>query len=274
MADDGGEPGESESLKCFGAVLKALREQAGLTQEELATQTGYSTHYVAKFEQGKRYPPQRFIDQAGVILDAPHVLRAAARHLTRRRGLASWFQQWAGVEEDAVSLYAYECRVIPGLLQPEPYIRAAFASSLPPLPDEQLEGLVEARLDRQRILVEQQGVDFGFIIEQAVIERRTGGDEVTRDLIDHLLDRAHLRHVHLQIMPLRQPNHAGLDGPLYLAETSDNEWFGYFEGQQSSALIRSSKDISALQQRYGMMRSQALAEDATVSLLREMRGAL
>ena len=54
------------------------------------------------------------------------MLAAAARSLTRKVGLASWFLQWAGIEEEAITLYAYECRVIPGLLQPEPYIRAIF----------------------------------------------------------------------------------------------------------------------------------------------------
>ncbi|MGW5102840.1 helix-turn-helix domain-containing protein [Streptomyces sp. NPDC004100] len=47
----------SESLKTFGAVLKSLRELAGLTQEEFAKRVGYSVAYIAKIEQGKRFPP-------------------------------------------------------------------------------------------------------------------------------------------------------------------------------------------------------------------------
>jgi transcriptional regulator with XRE-family HTH domain len=269
------EPEASESLRTFGAVLKALREEAGLTQEEFAPRVQYSVHYIAKIEQGKRYPPPRFVERAGAALDAPRGLRAAGRHLTRKQGLASWFHQWAGIEEEAISLYAYECRAIPGLLQPEPYVRAVFLSSLPPLNDEQMERQVSARLERQSLLKEKQNVAFSFIIEQALIERRTGGDEVvTRQLIDHLLEHAELRNVQLQIMPLRQSDHAGLDGPMYLAETSSNQWFGYFEGQQGSALITASTDTSALLQRYGKMRSQALSHEATVSLLKQMRGAV
>lgn len=270
----GSEPEASDSLKTFGAVHKALRETAGLTQEEYAEVVGYSVHAIAKLEQGRRFPQPRFIERAGEALEAPRVLRAAARNLTRRQGLASWFQQWAGIEEGAISLYAYECRAIPGLLQPEEYVRAIFLSSLPPLTDEQLERQVLARLERQRLLTEKQNVAFSFIIEEAVIQRRTGGDDVTGFLIDHLVQRAELRNVELQIMPLRQPDHAGLDGPMYLAETPDNQWFGYFEGQQGSALISDSKDTSALLQRYGKMRSQALSHEATVSLLKQMRGAL
>ncbi|WP_141665942.1 helix-turn-helix domain-containing protein, partial [Streptomyces prasinus] len=45
----------SDSLKTFGAVLKALREESGLTQEEFAVRVRYSAAYVAKVEQGKRF---------------------------------------------------------------------------------------------------------------------------------------------------------------------------------------------------------------------------
>ncbi|MFJ3309777.1 helix-turn-helix domain-containing protein [Streptomyces sp. NPDC086549] len=270
----GSEPEASDSLKTFGAVHKALRETAGLTQEEYAEVVGYSVHAIAKLEQGRRFPQPRFIERAGEVLEAPRVLRAAARNLTRRQGLASWFQQWAGIEEEAISLYAYECRAIPGLLQPEPYIRAIFQRRLLPLTEEQIERQVEARLERQRLLVERPNTAFSFVIEQALIERRVGGTGVTRFLIDHLLKTAHLRNVEIQIMPLRQEDHVGVDGQMYLAETPDHQWIGYTEGQQSSVLITSPEDVSAMLQRYGKLRQQALGREASMSLLEQMRGAL
>ena len=41
----------------FGAQLKALREAAGLTQEELATIAGLSVHAVSALERGERRRP-------------------------------------------------------------------------------------------------------------------------------------------------------------------------------------------------------------------------
>ena len=75
-------------------------------------------------------------------------------------------------------------------------------------------------------------------------------------------------------MPLRQEDHAGIDGPMYLAETQTTEWVGYVEGQTASMLITDPKDVSAMLQRYGKLRSQALSREATMSLLEQMRGAL
>src|SRR5678816_4674144 len=43
----------------FGAQLKALREAAGFTQEELATVAGLSVHAVSALERGQRRQPHR-----------------------------------------------------------------------------------------------------------------------------------------------------------------------------------------------------------------------
>ncbi|MFF9125327.1 DUF5753 domain-containing protein [Streptomyces sp. NPDC014889] len=205
---------------------------------------------------------------------AARVLEAAARSLTRKAGLASWFRQWAGVEEEAISLYAYECSVIPGLLQPEPYIRALFDRRLPPLSEDQFEQQVTARLERQRLLRERPNSAFSFIVEQALLERCLAGVDVTRALLDNLLDVGCLRNVEIQVMPLVQEDHAGFEGPLYLAETAENRWVGYVEAHDCSMLVTDTKAASAMLQRYGKMRSQALSHQATASLLKQMRGAL
>ncbi|AJE40030.1 helix-turn-helix domain-containing protein [Streptomyces nodosus] len=270
------EPELSDSLKTFGAVLKALREESGLTQEEFARRVRYSAAYVAKIEQGKRFPPGDLPARAEEVLGPVglKVLAAAARSLTRRAVLASWFRQWAGVEEEAISLYAYECRAVPGLLQPEGYVRAVFDLRLPPASEEQIEREVASRLDRQQILSTNQNTAFSFVVEQSVLERRMGGRDVTGQVIDHLLEVGRRRNIEVQIMPTVQEDHCGIDGPMYLAETSSHQWIGYTEGQRSSNLISAPKDVSALLQRYGRLRSQALDCRATVKLLEQMRGAL
>ena len=272
-----GEPESSDSLRTFGEVLKAFRKRAGLTQEEFAPQVQYAVSTVASIEQGRRFPPTDFVDRAERILDAFGALHGAARNLTRKPGLANWFRQWARLEEDAISLYTYECRLVPGLLQTEAYARAV-SFSVPPLPDEEeLAQRITARLARQELLSTRRKppTAFSFIVEQAVLERHTGGDEITRELLDHLLEMID-RHwnIEFQLMPLRQPVHAGLDGPLQMLETPENQWFGYSEGQKNGRLIADRKEISVLQQRYAKMRSQALTPEDSVSLLRRMRGAL
>ncbi|MFC4496299.1 Scr1 family TA system antitoxin-like transcriptional regulator [Streptomyces ovatisporus] len=268
------EPEGSDGLKAFGAVLKAFRRRAQLTQDELARRVRYSAQTIASVEQGRRLPPGDFVERAEQLLDAFGALRAAAQHAVRRPGLASWFREWARLEEEAVSLCTYECRVIPGLLQTEAYARAVTLSVPPPPSAEEVQQRVAARLERQELLRREQPIAFSFIVEQALIERRTGGVRVTEALIDHLLEIAELWNVELQLMPLRQPCHAGHDGPMRLLETSEHQWLGYTEGQQTGQLIPGTKDVSVLFQRYARMRSQALTPEDSASLLRRMRGTL
>ncbi|MGW0700703.1 helix-turn-helix domain-containing protein [Streptomyces sp. NPDC002867] len=269
----GGEPEVSDGLKSFGEVVKSFRKRARLTQEEFAPRVQYSLPTVASIEQGRRFPPADFVDRAEEVLDAFGTIRGAARHLSRRPGLASWFRQWAGLEAEAVSLYTYECRLIPGLLQTEAYARTLFTNQLPPLGDEQIEARLAARMDRQRLL-ERPNTAYSFILEEHLFRRRTGGKQVTLELVDHVLALAELRNIEVQIMPLVREDHAGLHGPMQLLETPDNRWLGYCEGQESGQFISDPKVVSMLQMRYARMRSQALTLEDSLSLLRQMRGAV
>ncbi|MFI5754750.1 Scr1 family TA system antitoxin-like transcriptional regulator [Streptomyces sp. NPDC051569] len=268
----GGEPEAPDSLKAFGEVVKAFRKRAGLTQEEFAPRVRYSVPTVASIEQGRRFPQREFVERAEEVLDAFGALRGAARHLSRQPGLASWFRQWARLETEAVSLYTYECRLLPGLLQTEAYARTLFVNQLPPLGDDQIEAQWVARSERQRLLRERPNTAYSFLLEEQVFLRRTGGTEVTRALIEHVLEIAGLRNVEVQVMPLVRENHAGLDGPMQLLETPENRWFAYCEGQRGGLFISDSKEISVLQMRYARMRSQALSLEDSVSLLQRMRG--
>jgi transcriptional regulator with XRE-family HTH domain len=268
------EPDSSDSLKSFGAIVKVFRERAGLSQDELARQVQYSSFMVASIEQGRRLPPPDFVEKAEDALNAFGVLRAAAQHVGRQPGLARWFREWARLEKEAVNLSTYECRLVPGLLQTEAYARAVFGNSLPPLSDGQLESQISARAERQQLLVERPNTAFSFIVEEAVLMRRLGGVTTTREQLEHLLERGRLRNVEIQVVPADRVEHACLDGPMQLLETSYHRWLGYSEGQENGRLICDAKEVSNLQMRYAKMRSQALSHAESTSLLQRMRGAL
>ncbi|MFF7359577.1 Scr1 family TA system antitoxin-like transcriptional regulator [Streptomyces sp. NPDC008125] len=270
----GADPGASDSLRTFGAFVQALREHSGLTREEFADRVGFSKHTVASIEQGRRMPDADFVEGAEPVFGNTGALRRAVPHLSRQAGLASWFRQWARLEAQAVTLWTYECRVIPGLLQTERYARAV-TESVPPVKDEeQVAKQVMARLERQHLFKRRPPIAFSFIIEQALVERGTGGPDVMRELLDSLLEHSAQFNVELQIMPRYQPDHAGFDGPLMLLESHANKWFGYAEGQRGGMLISDPKEVSITLQRYAKLRSQALNSEDSRDLLKQLRGAL
>ncbi|MFE9405920.1 Scr1 family TA system antitoxin-like transcriptional regulator [Streptomyces sp. NPDC006530] len=269
-----GEPEASDSLRTFGAVVQALREHAGLSRAQLGAMVGYSKHTVVSVELGRRMPDPAFVERAERALGNTGALTAAARHLSRQPGLASWFRRWARLERTAISLYTYESRLIPGLLQTEAYALALFREQVPPLADAQVEANMAARLKRQRLLQERPNTSYSFIVDEHVFLRRTGGAEVSRELIDYVLERASARNVQLQVMPLSRGVHAGLAGPIQMLETPSHRWFGYCEGQRAGLFIADPKEVSTLHMRYAKLRSQALTPEQSVGLLELLRGEL
>ncbi|MFI1201773.1 Scr1 family TA system antitoxin-like transcriptional regulator [Streptomyces sp. NPDC020883] len=271
---DGGKPEPSGSLRTFGAVYQGFRENAGFTQEALSPVIRYSAHYIGSVEQGRRLPSKKFIDRSEEALCANGVLRKAAGRLSKQPGLARWFREWAELEKTAISLYTYECRLVPGLLQTEAYARTLFTQQVPHLEDDEIEARWAARSERQRLLRERPKTAFSFVLEEQLFLRRTGGAEVTKQLIDHILELSEMRNVDIQLMPLVQENHVALHGPMQLLETPDNECFGYCEGQRSGLFISDPNEVSILQMRYARLLSQALTPQDSRSLLEQIRGAL
>ncbi|MER7533978.1 helix-turn-helix transcriptional regulator [Streptomyces sp. NPDC097704] len=270
----GSEPETSESLRAFGEVVKVFRKRAGLTQEQFAPLVGYSVPMIASIEQGRRLPSKEFVDRAEEVLEAFGVIKAAAKHLTRRAGLAKWFEGWAELEPLAVTLYTYENRLVPGLLQTPAYARTLFEEQIPAMSDDKIESNLVRRVERASILRERPETIFSFIIEEHALRRQVAGPEIMREQIDHILDVCERRNIDIQVMPQSRGYHAGLGGPLCLLETEENAWYAYSEGQGTGQLITDPKVVSILQQRYARMRTQALSVEASVSLLREIRGAL
>ncbi|MGW5566366.1 helix-turn-helix domain-containing protein [Streptomyces tendae] len=271
------EPDPSDSLRTFEAVMQALREHAGYSRAQFADLVSFSKHTVESVELGRRMPDVALVERSEEALGNTGALRRSAKHVTRGRGdvgLAAWFRQWARLERVAVSLCTYECRLVPGLLQSEGYARALFENRIPLLTDERLEAQVEARLERQKLLLERTTVPFHFIVEEAVLRRRLGGVGVLGVQLDLLLERTAPRNVTLQVMPSEAEFHACMDGPVQLLETPEGRRLAYSEGQENGRLISDRKEVGLLYQRYDTLRSQALNPRDSRVLLERLRGAL
>ncbi|WP_406443050.1 helix-turn-helix domain-containing protein [Streptomyces sp. NBC_00631] len=271
------EPDPSDSLRTFGAVAQALREHAGYSRAEFAELVRYSKHTVASVELGRRLADEAYVERSEELLGNTGALRKSSKYVTRGRGdvgLAAWFRQWARLERVAVSLYTYECRLMPGLLQSEGYARALFENRLPLLTEEQMEAQIEARLERQRMLHDRPTVPFHFIVEESVFRRRLGGRDVQRGQLDLLLELTAPPNVMLQVMPTEIEFHACMDGPVRLLETPEGRRLAYSEGQENGRLISDRKEVRLLQQRYDTLRSQALNPQDSRGLLERLRGEL
>ncbi|TQJ52631.1 helix-turn-helix domain-containing protein [Streptomyces sp. SLBN-115] len=258
-------------LCVFGRQLKLFRERAGMDRARLGSLTGYSASTIASFEQGRRIPPPKFIDQADEVLDAGGVLTASKEEVARAQ-YPAFFRDAAKLEAEAVELHVYDTQLVNGLLQTEEYARAVFAMWQPLLDEALMEQRVAARLARQEIFSRCPAPHLSFVIEEAVLLRPLGGEAVWRGQLEHLMLIAEKRNVVIQVMPLSRQEHAGLAGPFTLMEAKDGRRIAYTEVQGDSRVHTERHKVRQLERTYGILRAQAHTPTESLALIEKLLG--
>ncbi|WP_280888306.1 helix-turn-helix transcriptional regulator [Streptomyces sp. LBL] len=258
-------------LRVFGRQLKRFRVRAGLERVEFGSMTGYSVSTIAAYEQGRRVPPPKFIDQADEMLDAGGVLQEMKEEVARAQ-FPAFFRDAARLEAEAVELHVYDTHLINGLLQTEEYARAVFTMRRPLLSDETIDQRVVARLARQEIFARSPMPTISFVIEESVLTRPTGGEYVMRTQLEQLLLCGQRRNVEIQVMPNNREEHAGLAGPFTLIETQDARRIAYVEAHKHSRLYTDRGTVRELEEQYGLLRAQALTPRESLTLIEKLLG--
>lgn len=258
-------------LCVFGRHLKLFRERAGMDRPKFGLLTGYSASTIASFEQGRRVPPPKFIDQADELLDAGGVLSASKEEVARAQ-YPAFFRDAAKLEAEAVELHVYANQAVPGLLQTEEYARAVFMNWRPLLHEEVVEQRVTARLARQEIFCRTQSSAISFVIEESVLRRPLAGWGVMRGQLEQILFHGQRRNVEIQVMPTERDEHAGLAGPFTLIETKEGRRIAYVEAQQDSRLYTARKPVREIEEQYGLLRAQALTPRESLAFVEKLLG--
>nr|WP_202493899.1 helix-turn-helix transcriptional regulator [Streptomyces sp. SID7813] len=258
-------------LCVFGRQLKLFRERAGLDRAGLGSLTGYSASTIASFEQARRIPQPKFIDQADEVLGAGGVLSASKEEVARAQ-YPAFFRDAAKLEAEAVELFVYDTHVVNGLLQTEGYMRALLGMRRPLLDEATIEQRVAARLTRQKIFDRWPAPLLSFVMEEPVARRPLGGEQVWRGQLEQLLSLGQKRSVELQMMPLDRQDNAGVDGAFTLLTPRQGQQVGYMEAQGRSTLATERDVVHALSARYGIIRAQALTPSESLALIEKLLG--
>ncbi|MET8214471.1 helix-turn-helix transcriptional regulator [Streptomyces hirsutus] len=259
-------------MKMVGALLATFREAAGHTQRSLGEHFVVSEQQIASIEQGRRPLKPDLADQLDDLLDTKGALTAALAHMPEVDLVPLWAEEFLDREREAIAISSYENQVVPGLLQTETYARAVFRSRIPVIDENQIEQHVEARTQRQSILHHKEPPITCFVVWEAVLRDRLGGDTVRVEQLHHLRHLSELPGLTLQVQPLGRTSHAALDGPFVLLETPDHQRLAYTETQRGSHLIANPDEVAILTQRCAMLRSQALNPEDTRDLLDRLLG--
>jgi Domain of unknown function (DUF5753) len=159
--------------------------------------------------------------------------------------------------------------VVPGLLQTERYARAILSTGVGATEDE-IEELVAARMERQRILERDHPPELWVILDEGVLRRPVGGSDVMREQLIHLGEMARRPHVVVQVIPLGAGGHQGLNGGAFVvADFEDAATIAYQDTAVSGQIIEDASEADALAHTWDTLRLEALPRAASLSLIEE-----
>ncbi|QES33471.1 transcriptional regulator [Streptomyces venezuelae] len=262
----------ASAMRMVGALLALHRSAAGYTQSSLAERFGLSEEQIASVEQGRRALKLDLAVQLDALLGTNGTLETAVSNMPEIDLVPRWAEEYMDLEREALALSWYDNQVLPGLLQTSDYARGVFQNDVPALTEDEIELRVAARMERQEVLHRRAPPTVCFIISQVTLMDRLGGDDVYVAQLRHLLELTSLPGVTLQVMPVGRSFHAGLSGPFILIETPDHQRLGYTEAQRGSQLIADPDEVSILERKCAMLRTQALNPLETRDLLDRLLG--
>jgi transcriptional regulator with XRE-family HTH domain len=276
----------------LGAELRALREQAGLTIEEVAKGLECSVSKVSRLETGQGIPYRRdvrdLLDRYGVS-DQPR--RDRFMRWVREGNRQGWWEAFSDVvsgsgdpllhhdlcrymalEQDASEVRSFDTIVLHGLVQTEDYARALL-NTLSTADSEATERLVELRMRRQRRLyADEDPLKVHMVIDEAVLHRPVGGAKVMGGQLNRLLTDSQRPNVTLRILPFSIGAHRAVAGSfvvLAFADTDDKDLV-YIEGHVGELYLEKEPDVRVYEELFDVLVSQCLTADQSAKLIADV----
>jgi hypothetical protein len=192
---------------------------------------------------------------------------------------------FVGLEAGASSMRTWEPVVVPGLLQTEAYVRALLRTGRESDSPHDIDRRVSLRLTRQGRLTERRPLDFTAVIDESVVRRVIGGEEVMAEQLRHLVEMAQLPNVTLQILPFGAGEHGFLSGPVALLEFRDvdaqmnrgtsrpettNLGVVYLEGLAGDSYEEQPAEVARYRREFERLSAKALDHRMTIKMIESL----
>ncbi|MFD5156479.1 Scr1 family TA system antitoxin-like transcriptional regulator [Streptomyces hawaiiensis] len=249
-------------LDYFGSELRRYRESAGLSQKELGDCIFCTGSLVGQIETAHKVPTREFAERADAALMTDGCFSRLVG-LVLRSQLPTWFQAYAEMEGSASYISTYQCQLVYGLLQTEAYARAVLGVEQ----KEQLDEMVAARMERQRILEREQPPVLWTVLDEAVLYRQIGNRDIMRGQLAHLLGLIGQPWTHLQILPFSVGQHAAMMGSFNLLRFDGDPDIHYSESYDQGHTTANPQVIRERSVGYARLQSDALSERESAELI-------
>jgi transcriptional regulator with XRE-family HTH domain len=263
----------------LGALLRALRNEKGLTVEQVAERLLCSPSKVSRMETGHGVATLRDVrDLCELYEVTDEAERDRMTRLAREGKQQGWWQAYdlpystyVGLEEEAASIKIYDSAVVPGLLQIAEYAWAVHAGGLPRQDDNVIGQWIEARATRQRILTRPNPPSLHVVLDEAVLHRVVGSPEIMRAQLNRVVEAMALPNVKIQIIPYASGAHPALDSVFTLLEFSrPASDVIYVEGLVGHIYLEQARDVRRYSDVFDRLSVMALSQRKSRELLRKV----
>ncbi|MEV4378559.1 helix-turn-helix transcriptional regulator [Streptosporangium sp. NPDC049644] len=256
----------------FGAEMRRLRLAAQLSQTAVARRLGCTQTQISRLESASRTPSKSDAERLDQLYGKANGISFTGirEHIIAQPGGPAWFWNWAEeIEPRALVIRSWDPLLVPGLLQTEAYARYLFSRG-PQITSEELEQRVEARMQRQRILDQEDAPTLLALIDEGVLRRRIGNPELMQEQFGHLLETARRSAISIQVVDSECV--AGLAGAFMIAELPNGEPDVVHSDSPAQGHITNNQDlVASIWKRYEAIRLWAYPEHISLKKIEEVK---
>ncbi|MFD0557801.1 helix-turn-helix protein [Stackebrandtia endophytica] len=265
----------------LGTALAELREQAGLTMRQFGKACSRHAGTISRIESGIQPAKENDVLNYLRICNVTDTDRQARLlHVAAEVNDRGWWEGYKGsvsgtlidrlwLEERATAISSFETLMIPGLLQSPEYAESIIRLENPEASDVQLRRWLKVRMTRQHILTNHNPSTLTSIIDESVLRRPVGGDDVMRSQLDHLLTLGNNSHIRIHILR-NSAGYCGAGAYVVLHLIEPFPVVAYTQTPLGDVCVEGS-DAESLEVRYSSVLGKALNAEQSYKVIAEAR---
>jgi transcriptional regulator with XRE-family HTH domain len=256
----------------LGRTLLLLREKAGKTLTQLASETSYDKSYLYRLEKGERLSKRAVMEDLDTYYGSGGLLVRLWRG-ARKEVIKDKYKAFMELEATARIMWMFQLRV-PGILQTEDYARTVLSglsgAQTTAGNSDAIEEQVAARMGRQELLYRQPAPSIRVILDEGAVRRPVPKLQVWKDQLSHLVETAELPSVTIQVVPWTAGVHDLMDSHLWLFWQRTGDPVAYAEGNGIGELFDDPDRVMAFRLSYDLVRDAALPPAESIAFIKRL----